>query len=113
LKKVKVKPSKPNSLLAAIVGVVFVIIGITTFLPMAGFFGVIWTLVALGITGYHLFNLFSKKGVGIYEVDVEENRDTTDFDDQLRRLKKLYDDGIITGEEYEAKKDEILKSKWV
>lgn len=40
----RVKPSKPNSLLAAIVGVVFVIIGITTFLPMAGFFGVIWTL---------------------------------------------------------------------
>lgn len=110
MKKVRVKPSKPNSVLAAIVGFVFVIIGVTTIIPLMGTFGAIWTLVAVGITGYHLFNIFSNKGVGMYEVDVEEKQDVVDFDIQLRKLKKLYDDQIITKEEYEAKKNQILKS---
>jgi len=38
---------------------------------MAGMFGVFWTLVAVGITGSHAYNVFSEKGFSQYQVDVE------------------------------------------
>lgn len=35
-----------------------------------------------------------------------------DPSEQLRKLKSLYDDRILSTEEYEAKKQEILNKKW-
>lgn len=99
-------------MIAAIVGVVFILIGVTTVIPTAGLFGVFWTLIAVGITGYHIYNLSSSKGVGIYEVDIQDGNQTNDFDTKLRKLKKLYEDGILSKEEYDSKKNEIINSKW-
>ncbi len=112
LKKVRVKPSKPSSALAGIVGIVFVIFGITKIIPMMGVFGIIWTLCSAGIAGYHIYNLISSNGAGVYEVDIHEHQNSEDFDVKLRKLSKLYQDGIISKEEYENKKSEILNSKW-
>ena len=32
--------------------------------------------------------------------------------EQLKKLKSLYDDGILSSAEYEVKKKEILNKKW-
>jgi hypothetical protein len=111
-----VKPSKGMSAVSMIVGVVFVFIGISQISQM-GFFGVIWTLVALAITGYHAANVFSQKGVSVYEVDAFANHEdqkssTKNYEEKLRQLHRLKEDNIISSEEYEKKKEELLKEKW-
>lgn len=124
--RVHVKPSKPAALMGVIMGVIFVIIGITQVIPSIGLFGVFWTLMALVITGFSVYNLVSDKGAGYYEVDLEqvpadrEPREAVreaaaaenDFETRLRKVEKLYSDGIITHDEYEQKRAEILQEKW-
>lgn len=48
-------------ILSLAVGVIMVIIGITVVIPSAGLFGVLWTLVAAGITVANALPLFSDK----------------------------------------------------
>lgn len=112
----RVRPSKGSSVVGMIVGVVFIFIGVTTVIPMAGMFGVFWTLMALIITGSHAYNAFSEKGISHYEVDVDVNDSYRErevsFDEKLRKLKALRDDGVITEAEFEVKRKEILSDKW-
>ena len=35
-----------------------------------------------------------------------------DFDERLRKLEDLLNDGLITDEEYEKKRKEIMKTRW-
>jgi hypothetical protein len=112
----RVRPSKSSSVIGMAVGLIFVFIGITTVIPDAGAFGILWTLFALIITGANAYNAFSEKGISFYQVDVDYREDpkesSEDFDSKLRKLKKLKDDGIINADEYEIKKDQMLKEKW-
>lgn len=112
----RIRPSKGSSIAGMIVGVVFIIIGVTTIIPMAGVFGVFWTLIAVIITGAHAYNVFSEKGISQYEVDVEVEdsykRREESFDEKLRKLKALKDEGLLNEEEYEAKRKEMLSDKW-
>lgn len=113
-KRGRVKPSKSSSLFGMIVGIIFVLIGVTSIIPVAGSFGIFWTLFALAIAGFHGYNFFSKKGISHWEVDVET--DTTnkseDFEESLRKLDRLRKDGLITEEEFRGKRQEILDQKW-
>lgn len=97
-------------------GIIFILIGVTIAIPMAGLFGVFWTLIAVVSTGYHVFNVFSEKGFSQYEVDVEVadsyQEKGESFDAKLRNLKSLKDDGLINEEEYETKRKEILSNRW-
>jgi hypothetical protein len=116
LKKGRVRPSKGSSVVAMIIGLVFIMIGITTVIPVSGPFGVFWTLIAGAITIGHGLNVFTSKGFSQYEVEVEHEGKKTqknnDFDSKLRKLKKLKDDGIISEVVYEIKKNEIIQEKW-
>jgi len=113
-KRGRVKPSKSSSLLGMVVGIIFVIIGLTTIVPLAGVFGVFWTLIALAIAGLHGYNFFSQKGISQWEVDVEsEPSDTSeDFEEKLRKLDRLRKEGLITDEEFEEKRRDIMEAKW-
>lgn len=105
-------------------------------------FMVVWLLAAVGITVFHGYNLFGQKGLSVIDVDVEPSsprsgagpaaagdgglgaggsgRESSpagggsalDFDVRLRKLAKLREDGLITREEYERKRAEILAEKW-
>lgn len=115
-KRGRVRPSKGSSIVGMIVGIIFIIIGLTTAIPMGGLFGVFWTLIAVVITCSHAYNIFSEKGLSQYQVDVEltdsyEKKDES-FDEKLRKLKALKDDGLLSDEEYERKRKEILNEKW-
>jgi hypothetical protein len=116
LKSGRVRPSKSSSIVGMIVGIIFIFIGVTTGLTMAGAFGVFWTLGVVVMTGFHAYNVFSEKGFSEYQVDVEVTDSyqvkEESFDEKLRKLKVLKDDGLINEEEYEAKRKEILSDKW-
>lgn len=115
-KRGRVKPSKGSSIVEMIGGIIFILIGVTIAIPMVGPFGIFWTLMAVVITGSHAYNVFSEKGFSQYQVDVEVSdsyqEKAESFDGKLRKLKALKDDGLISEEEYELKRKEILSDKW-
>ena len=112
-KRVTYRPSKSGSVMGGVVGVIFVLIGLFVVIPTFGAFGILWTLLAVGITGMNLYQAFGKGYTGP-EIHIEEEgaggpppeRDTQE---RLRELQALYDQRLITREEYEAKRKEILE----
>lgn len=125
-KNIRIKPSKSQSILGFIVGLIFVFIGVFVAIPSFGLFGVLWTLIAIVITVTHGMNAFGNKGVAteIIEISSEDDlkidrdlrkenvEEEYNFDEKLRKLKELRDDGILSNLEYERKKQEILNEKW-
>lgn len=114
-----------------VVSLFFVVIGITELIPAAGLFGVVWTFMAgcfviLAIfqmvrkngvvhrVGYDVENDLDKSIVGLME-DVAESEigenspaSTGTTEARLLELQSLYDRDLITREEYEAKRKDIL-----
>ncbi len=121
-KGIRVKPSKASSLFGMIVGTIFVFVGLFVVIPTAGMFGVFWTLMAVAITGVQAYNFFGDKGVASWEIDIDNGTDTEtnsqskpindDFEIRLRKLNRLKEDGLITDEEFQKKREEILREKW-
>ncbi len=122
-RNIKVKPSKQASIPGFIVGLIFVGIGIFVIIPDAGAFGLLWTIIAIVITITNGVNAFGSKGIPTEEIYIEDDYDDSilksterlyekemDFEEKLRKLKALKDDGIITDTEYEIKRVEILNS---
>ena len=130
-KKIKVRPGKTQSKAGFIVGIAFCLIGVFVAIPIAGLFGVLWTGVAVWITYSHYRNGFTDKPVsnrvieieddgnsatvrtGVFDdfrtsYDVSMETDSEDIEGRLRKLQNLYQQGLITAEEYEKKKQEIL-----
>jgi len=54
-----------------IVGIVFVFIGLFVVIPGAGLFGIFWTLIAVGITGFQAYNFFDDKDVASWEINID------------------------------------------
>lgn len=110
------RPSKGACLFGGGVGIIFVLIGVTTAVPVFGAFGVLWTLVALGITIYYFALAFGKGSVGSVTIEEEpaagpgpSPAPAPDASARLEQLRSLYDQRLITQEEYEEKRKEILK----
>lgn len=112
-RNIKVKPGKTQSAMGFAVGLVFVGIGLFVVIPTFGPFGIFWTLIAVVITVMNGMNAFGKKGVASHEIVIEEGEDTrseeSSVERRLEETKDLYERGLITREEYEAKRAEILK----
>jgi hypothetical protein len=116
-----VRPGKGQSMFGFIVGIFFVLLGFTVVLPTFGTFGIVWVLFAIGITVMHGLNAFTQKGVATHRVDVTTEANTSteaikqsndSFDEKLRKLHQLKQEGILTDEEYEEKKKQMLNEKW-
>lgn len=111
----------------AVMGFVFVVISITAIIPNAGLFGLIFLVAGLffcinGIrlavskndvahrVGYEVETDLDKSIVGIMEEVVESGEDSSvSLEERLTRLRSLYEQRLITQEEYDAKRQEILK----
>lgn len=93
----------------------FVIVGVTEVIPSgAGVFGVVWTLLACAFLVVGLYGVFSKDGFySLYAgwgVEIEdETPGGEEAGERLKKLQALYDQRLITTEEYEEKREEILK----
>lgn len=118
MKRYQVKLGRTQSMMGFIVGLIFCFIGLFIVIPSAGLFGLLWTGIAVVITVSHGLNAFTDKGVSSHEVIVEEElrknqreeeEGVGDVAERLTRISSLYQDGLITVQEYEAKRKEILE----
>ena len=128
-KKNKVKPGKTQSKAGFFVGLVFCLIGLVVVIPTFGPFGIFWTLVAVIITVTHGKNAFTEEGVSTHEIIIEDNdlmknpdivkstsEETKDEEyvyisdakKRLEEIKILYENGLMTKEEYEDKRRSII-----
>lgn len=123
-KRVTYRPSKSGSVMGGVVGIIFVLIGLFVVIPSfsmtGGFgaiFGVLWTIIAGVIAGTNFYQAFGKGYIGP-EIHIEEEggaehaQDTAapgDTQARLTELRTLYDQRLITQEEYEQKRKEILE----
>ena len=114
-KKMRMKPSKGQSILGMAVGIVFCFIGLCIVIPSLGFFGIVWTGVAVGITVMNAINVFSEEGIATHEIIVEDIEKKTanqpkkaSMEERLSMVDQLYRQGSITMEEREEKRKKIL-----
>jgi hypothetical protein len=109
--RIGVKPGKAASAMGMFVGTLFVILGILVVVPTVGVFGMVWTAVAAAIALFYAYNLFSSRGASAYEVNVESPERVDDLDSSLRKLAKLKDDGLLTDEEFEKQRADLMRRR--
>lgn len=128
-RRVTYRPSKAQGAFSVVVGIVFVLIGLFVVIPGGfGIFGILWTLMALGITVMSGYQAFGKNYTGP-EITIEEESDrprresapsspqthdhipstSLDVKGRLEQLKELKEAGLLSQEEYDQKRQEILK----
>ncbi len=109
------RPSKTEGIFGGAVGVVFCLIGLFVVIPMFGPFGIFWTLIALFITIRSFAMAAGKADVGSYVIEEEGEKPSgqkgsgQSAEERLTELQNLYDRRLITTEEYEQKRREILE----
>lgn len=126
-RRVTYRPSKAQGAFGVVVGVVFVLIGLFMVIPVFGPFGILWTLMAVGITAMNAYQVFGKGYAGP-QITIEEDEEprqapsspvsqthdhvpstALDAKGRLEQLKELKEAGLLTQEEYDKKRQEILK----
>jgi len=123
-KRIKVRPGKTQSRIGFVVGILFVLLGCVVVIPTFGLFGIIWTALAGMIAYMNFKNGFSDKGVASHEIIIEDGTEgmyerygthemqgydsSEDIEAKLIKLTSLYEQRLITKEEYDAKRKELL-----
>ena len=128
-KKIHVRPGKGQSKMGFGVGIIFCLIGIFMVIPTFGPFGIFWTAIAGWITYVNYKNGFTDEQIDSHVIEIEDDgRDMTitkhsgyhtnscdvedvpaeEVEQRLEKLQNLYNRSLITYEEYEQKKKEIL-----
>ena len=112
-KRVTYRPGKAQGVFGIVWGIIFVVIGFVVVVPHFGAFGILWTLGAIAITGYNAYLCFGRGYVGP-EISIEDDAGSGDWggtsaEARLQELRSLYDRSLITQEEYEQKRKEILR----
>ncbi len=106
--KVTYRPGTSSGIMGLIFGSVFVLLGI--------FVAILWTLLAVCITGFNAYQAFGKSYQGP-EIHFEQDGEipgssgtspTGETEQRLKELRALYDQRLITQEEYDRKREEIL-----
>lgn len=114
-KQVRVKPSKGQSMIGFMAGLIFCGIGLIVVIPAFGPFGIVWTLFAVIITVTNGLNAFTDKGIASHEITVEDDSEPSimdkrnDPEERLEELQSLYEKGLINYEEYQTKRQQIIK----
>lgn len=110
-RNIKVKPGKGQSKIGFVAGIAFVMIGLFVAIPTFGLFGIVWTCLAGFICYSHFKNAYTDEGMPTYEISIDDNEgaDIGDIEERLKKLDHLYNSGLITHDEYDEKRKEILK----
>jgi hypothetical protein len=83
-------------------------------------FLLIWVAACIGVIVFNLRVFRRPKdpaAVSLFQLEEEADGEVgrtsaSAFDDRLRKLKGLHDEGLISDEEFRCKRAEILKEKW-
>ena len=118
-RRMRYRPSKASCVFGGIVGIIFSCIGVFMVIPTFGPFGILWTLIAIGITIYQFAMAAGKVSMGSWSIEDEDGAGEgsgsagdgsgRSAQDRLTELQNLYDRRLISQEEYEQKRQEILK----
>ncbi len=126
--KTKVKPSKASSITLIIFGVLFLIFGIV-FLssvssdlsaddggPVIIVFFAIWMIMCIGFVIFGIANLVKKDGISTYEFDINKvdgniNENISNVEQRLKNLDALKQKRLITEEEYQNKRKNIIDNE--
>ena len=118
-RRMRYRPSKASCIFGGIVGIIFSCIGLFVVIPSFGPFGILWTLIAIGITIYQFAMAAGKVSMGSWSIEDEDSTGEgsgsagdgsgRSAQDRLTELQNLYDRRLISQEEYEQKRQEILK----
>jgi len=123
MKKYAIKPSRSMSrvsffigLLFSFFGIMMIIFALSTPLPTILLlpFGIAWTAIAIYNTYRAYQNGFTEEGDAIYEINYSEGNigQGYDFEEKLRKIERLRREGLITEDEYNQKRSEVMKEKW-
>ena len=113
-KRITYRPSKGQGVFGLVFGGIFILIGLFMVIPVFGVFGILWTGIAVAITVYQGYIAFGKNYAGP-EIHIEEEGENSpssseqSAESRLTQLQSLYDQGLITKEEYQQKRKEILE----
>ena len=134
-RNIRYQPSKAGAIMGVVVGILFILIGIFEVIPIFGFFGIVWTLFAVGITIVNVGQALGKKNF-MPEIRVEDEDGSHDADkftrreasfrpdaadhmhitgaslspkERLEQLEVLKGAGLIDDGEYQDMRTEILK----
>ncbi|MBA4416723.1 MAG: hypothetical protein C0392_02260 [Syntrophus sp. (in: bacteria)] len=124
IQQIRVRPGKSGSIVLIVVGSLFFVFG--TFLTGAGLadsserdlwillwlFRIIWWAVCLSMIAYGVLMVVGKKPPVMVEADIEGKDGEGDFDTRLRKLEALRTEGLISRQEYDNKRTEIIQEKW-
>lgn len=122
---IRVRPGRTASMIGAVFGVVMLLSVLGSgVLSGAGGFGSFFILAVLAIIGLNLANAFGKKGVPTYEIESDsplpgvpdfgtallaaDEAPQGDFEGKIRKLESLRRDGLLTQEEFDREKKQIL-----
>ncbi len=116
-RRVRVKPSRGQSAFGFFVGIIFCCIGLFVVIPTFGPFGLIWTLFAVIITIMNGISAFSDKGIASHEIVIDDMNDYSNnnfeykksSEERMKELQQLYQQGMISEEEYNKKRAQILE----
>ena len=114
-KRVRVKQSKGQSMVGFFIGIIFSFMGLFIVIPSFGPFGFIWTLFAIIITIMNGLNAFSDKGIASHEITIDDdfNQNNMEYrktsEERMNELQSLYEKGLITEDEYQKKRNQILE----
>lgn len=106
-KKYSIQPSKGSALIGMITGGIFCFIGLFLVIPIFGIFGVVWTIFAVIITFSNGYTYFKDKNIMGQDIIVYDEYESSS-EHRLNEIKKLYDEGLITKDEYDKKRNEII-----
>ena len=117
-RRMRYRPSKASCIFGGIVGLIFTGIGVFAVIPAFGPFGIVWTLIALGMAIYQFAMAAGKVSMGSWSIEEEGAGDGAgegngpgrkSAQDRLTELQNLYDRQLISQEEYEEKRRKILE----
>jgi len=109
----RIRPSKLRSKVGVAIGSVFTLAGILVVIPKMVstegpiWFGVLWTLAALGGTIFYAANAFTDHGIATDVVEFDREL-TGSAEERLEKLSRLRGNGVITDDEYASRRSAIL-----
>jgi len=130
--KIGIKPSRPVSIISVAVLALMIFFGLvfwflvvrvlidneapSIFALLISVFMIGWIGVAIYMANLHRRNLNSKNGEFLFEAVSQSgggnNQPIEDPIQRLGSLQKLKVDGLITEEELQAKREEIMRRQW-
>ena len=104
-----------------IVGIIFISLGFIFIIPNFGIFGYVWMIISILIITLPIIrtiqlNFKIRRNSKIQTSDNNhiatgfENNILNDNSSRLKEIEKLYNNGLITKEEYENKRKEIINN---